>query len=245
MRTLIKLTWVEFKLFLRQPIAVFFTLIFPPMMLLLFGSIYGNEPSAFLGGQGSVDVSTPGYCAMIIGTTGLLSAPITLAMYRERGVLRRYRATPLSSLTVIWSQVLVNFFMTVLGIGLLFILARLIYDVRVPEAPLGVIVAGCLSSFSFMAAGFLLATLASSARAANIVGMAIFYPMLFLSGAGMPRQILPEAIQRFGDFLPLTHVTILISDLWYGQGWNLVSLVVLIALLVVSTVTSVLLFRWE
>jgi ABC-2 type transport system permease protein len=95
MRGLLKLTLVELKLFLRNPVGAFFTLIFPLMMLFLFGSIYGNEPSPLLGGYGSVDVSVPAYTAMIIATAGLLSLTIQISIYREKGVLRRLKATPL------------------------------------------------------------------------------------------------------------------------------------------------------
>lgn len=71
----------------------------------------------------------------------------------------------------------------------------------------------CLSSICFFAAGCALAAVAPSARAAQTIGMAIFFPMLFLSGAAMPRALMPEHIQRISDFLPLTYVTTLLSDL--------------------------------
>ena len=89
MRGLYKLSVVEMKLFLREPMAAFFTLVFPLMMLFLFGSIYGNKPSPFFGGFGSVDISVPAYTAMIIATSGLMGITIVLATYREQGILRR------------------------------------------------------------------------------------------------------------------------------------------------------------
>ena len=68
MRSLWKMTLTELKLYLREPIAAFFTLVFPVMLLLIFGSIYGNEPQVLFGGRGTVDMSVPAYMAMIIGT---------------------------------------------------------------------------------------------------------------------------------------------------------------------------------
>ena len=59
-----KFTWIELKLFLREPVGCFFTLLFPPLLLLLFGSIYGNEPTPMFGGRGTVDVSLPAYNAL-------------------------------------------------------------------------------------------------------------------------------------------------------------------------------------
>ncbi|MCA9922802.1 MAG: hypothetical protein KC421_10535, partial [Anaerolineales bacterium] len=139
MNAFLKMTWTELKLTLREPMGSFFTLIFPVMLLVLFGSIFGNEPSSFLGGYGQVDLSVPGYIGMIIGTVGMLGIPITLSNYREQGILRRYRATPIQPGIVLWSQVAVNVLMTLLGIGLLVLVAGLFYDLRIPSATFAVI----------------------------------------------------------------------------------------------------------
>src|SRR5690606_12474528 len=110
-----KLTWVEFKLNLREPMAMFFTLSFPVMLLVLFGSMYGNEPQEFLGDFGQVDLSVPGYIGMIVGTIGMLGLPVTLASYRQQGILRRFQATPLRPIVVSCAQVAVHVLMTALG----------------------------------------------------------------------------------------------------------------------------------
>ncbi len=117
MKSFFKFTWMEIKLFLREPIGAFFTLIFPLMMLFLFGSIYGNEPSEYFNGYGSVDISVPAYTAMIVATTGLMGLTITVASYRENGVLRRLRTTPINPLMILFAQVVVLFFMTLIGMA--------------------------------------------------------------------------------------------------------------------------------
>lgn len=89
-----KMTKTELKLFMRDPLAAFFTLVFPLMMLVLFGSIFGNEPDPDLGGRGQVDVSVPGYIGVIIATTAIMGLPINLASYRAGGVLRRSGPRP-------------------------------------------------------------------------------------------------------------------------------------------------------
>ncbi len=245
MHTLIKMTWTEFKLQLREPIGVFFTLAFPLMLLFIFGSIYGNEPNDFLGGYGSIDLSVPGYIGMIIGTIGMISLPITLANYREKGVLRRFRATPLASSTVLWSQVLVSLAMTGLGMLLLVSAGFLVYDLRIPEATLAIIPAALLGGLSFLALGFVLAGLLPTPRSAQAVSMALFYPMLFLSGAAGPREMMPESVQRVSDFLPLTHVVKLLEGLWLEGTWNLTSLAFVSVMLLVCLVVSRRTFRWE
>jgi ABC-2 family transporter len=107
MRALWKMTLVEAKLFLREPMAVFFTLAFPLMVLLLFGTIFGAEPIPGTNLKG-IDMSAPAYTGMIIGTVGLIGLPTTLAGYQELGILRRLRATPLHPSTILGAQVIVN-----------------------------------------------------------------------------------------------------------------------------------------
>jgi ABC-2 type transport system permease protein len=247
MNTLFKYTWTETKLFLREPFGAFFTLLFPLMMLFLFGSIYGNEPSPIFNGYGSVDVSVPAYTSMIIGTTGIMSLTITMSAYREKGILRRLRATPLQPQVILTAQVLVIFLMTILGMGLLILAGKLVYNLRFDGNPLDVALAFVLGSLSFFALGFVLAGVMPTARTAQVIGMVIFYPMLFLSGAGLPLEILPDGIRKISNFLPLTHVVTLLRGLWIGEGWNqhITEVVVLVSLLVVGVLISAKTFRWE
>ncbi|MCS6916177.1 MAG: ABC transporter permease [Chitinophagales bacterium] len=242
-----KLTWTEIKLFLREPMAAFFTLAFPLMMLFLFGSIYGNEPTPFFGGYGSVDVSVPAYTAMIIATGGLLSVTITLASYREKRILRRLKATPLRPQAVLGAHVMVVFLMTVLGMVLLVVAAKLVYGLRFNGNPFDVVWAFLLSSLSFFALGFVIAGLMPTARSAQAVSMVIFYPMLFLSGAAIPREVLPETIRQVAQFLPLTHVVSLLRGLWVGDSWEkyLLEVTVLSLMLILCLVVSSKTFRWE
>jgi ABC-2 type transport system permease protein len=245
MHALMKMTLVEAKLFAREPAAVFFTLAFPVMILLLFSAIFGNEPIPGYEGLRGVDVATPGYTTMVIGTTALLGLPITLAGYRQRGILRRLRATPLHPSVILAAQALVNLLMTILGIALMVAAALFVYDLRSPEAPLAVAAALVLSSLSFFAVGFVLAGLLPSERTATVVGQVVYFPMLFLSGAVLPREMFPDALHRVSDFLPLTYVVELVKDLWLEGAWNPTALAVLVGVLVVSVVVSARTFRWE
>jgi ABC-2 type transport system permease protein len=247
MKALVKYTWTEIKLYLREPMGAFFTLVFPLMMLFLFGSIYGNEPSALFNGYGSVDVSVPAYTAMIIGTTGILGLSITMATYREKGILRRLRVTPLRPQVILIAQVVVMFLMTAAGMLLLILAGKLVYNLRFDGNALNVTLAFVLSSLSFFSLGFVLASIMPNARTAQVVGMVIFYPMLFLSGAGMPLEILPQTVRNLSKFLPLTHVVTLLRGLWTGEVWSqhITEVWVLLAVLAAGVLISAKTFRWE
>lgn len=247
MRAFLKLTWTEAKLLLREPIGVFFTLAFPLMMLFLFGSIYGNKALSIFAGYGSVDVSVPAYTAMIIATSGLLTLSIGMASNRENGVLRRLRATPVRPLIILGAQMAVIFAMTVAGMALLIVAGKIFYNLRFGGNPLDVAAAFVLSSLSFFALGFVLAGLLPTARTAQVTGMVIFYPMLFLSGSTIPLESLPANVRSFARFLPLTHVVTLLRGLWIGEAWNrhYPEVMVLVLLLLICALISVKTFRWE
>jgi len=247
MRGLRELTLTTFKLYLREPIGAFFTLAFPAMLVLLFGAIYGNEPTPLFGGRGTMDVSMPAYTALILGTVGLMSVPITTAGYREQGILRRFRATPMRPLTYIAADVITNLTMTVLGMGVVVLLGWVLYRVRFEGQIVLVLSAVVLSGLAISSVGYLIASLAGTARMAQIIGMVLFYPMMFLSGAGMPIEVLPESIRRFSTYLPLTYVVRLLRGAWFGEPWreHWLEAVILGVILLVCGGLAARYFRWE
>ncbi|MEZ5070760.1 MAG: ABC transporter permease [Bacteroidales bacterium] len=247
----IKLIWkttvIETKLFLREPMAAFFTVVFPLMLLGLFGAIYGNEPADIFGGRGMVDMSVPAYIAMIISTVGLLSITINVTSYREKGILRRYRTTPMRPYVILLDNLAVNFVMTLLGALLLILLGKVVWHLQFEGKALAFLFAFSLSALSFFSLGFIIASLATTARVAQVVGMVIFYPMLFLSGAAIPLQVMPDSIQKVASFLPLYYVVDLLQGMWFGEPLtdHWLAMGVLAGMLVIGGGISALFFRWE
>lgn len=220
MRGFWTLTLMQFRLFLREPSAFFFSLAFPSLLLILFGLIFGNEPSPLYGNDfGTVDASVPAYAGIVIGTVALLSIPIDTAANRETGVLRRLRATPLRPGTYLAANIAVYLLMMTAGMALLVLVGRLGFDLRIGGSWLEVSIGFILCALAFIPIGYVLASLAPTARVAQTVGMAIFFPMMFLSGAGYPLALLPDTLRSISAFLPLTYVVNLLQGLWFGDGW--------------------------
>jgi ABC-2 type transport system permease protein len=215
--------------------------------VLLFGTMYGNDPVPVFGGRGTMDISMPAYTGLILGTIGLLNVPITTATYREQGILRRLRATPLRPLTYLTSDVLNNLVMTGLGMAVLVAVGKVLYDVRFEGQLIGMLAAVVLSALAMFAFGYLIASLAPGARLAQVIGMVVFYPMMFLSGAGMPIEIMPESIQRISTFLPLTYVVRLLKAAWFGEPLreHWLEVAILGGILVVCGALAARLFRWD
>ena len=247
MRPLLKLTLVEMKLYLREPMAAFFTLAYAPMILFIFGFIYGNEPTSFFGGSGYIDIAIPSFIALIIASVGLMTLPIDTGLAREKGVLRRFHSTPLSPAAYIFSKVLVYYLMTFFGLVILFLIGKFIYGSNFEGNYFSVFAGFTLSTLSFFAFGFLIASLAPTARTAQIIGMVITFPMMFLSGAAIPIEVLSEKVVNISKFLPLYHIVTFMRGLWIGDSWSghLIEIFVLTGILILGTALSARFFKWE
>lgn len=247
MRGFLDLTWTDLKLYLREPIGMFFTIAFPPLLVLLLGLIFGNEPSEELGGLGAMDVAMPAFTALIVGMIGLIPVPITITDQRSKGVLRRYRATPLRPLTFIAADVVCNLVMTFVGMAGLLLVGALAFRVSFEGSVLAVGAAVVLGALSMFSIGYVIASVAPNPRAANVIGMVIFYPMVYLCGTAMPTELLPQTVQKIAEFLPLTYVVRLLRGLWVGGslGDYGTEIAVLLGIMVVATALATRLFRWD
>ena len=175
----------------------------------------------------------PGQLAAILGAAGLIVAPPPLVALRRR--LLSPDAPPAQYLA---AQALVDLSVALLGALLVLSLGFLAFELRSPRAPLAVAAAFALSCCSILALGFVLGALARRVTQARGIGLSFFFVNLFLSGSAIPPDQLPALARRAGLVLPLTHVRVLLHDLWFGHGWNLAALAVVVVLLLASVGVS-------
>lgn len=240
------LSWVEFKLFLREPVTVVFTLALPPLVLYVLAQVFGNTPDPtgkVYGGVGPLDFYTPSYIGLVIASLGLIGLPVHLAAYRERGVLRRFQAARMPARAVILAQLAVVFAAVLAGATLLVVLARLSYHVHWPVSWLGVGFAVFVGTLAFAAIGVLLGAVLSTARAAQGVGVLLWFLMLMISGGGPPPEVLGSVLRRTGEVTPLAHLRVAIQDPWLGRGVNWTEMLVLLAILVVCSALAAMALR--
>jgi ABC-2 type transport system permease protein len=242
-----KLTIMELKMFIRNPTGAFFTVVFPLMLVLVFGSIYGNGANPDFGGYGIVDVYVPSFTGMIVAISALTILNTDVATAREKGILRRLKATPLRPLTILAAKVAMIFSVTSLSMVLMIIVAKLAFGLRFSGNPIEVIVAFVLSSFSFFAFGLVVASVMPNVRAAESFGFILLFLMLFLSGVFVPFEMVPDTVQQVAKIFPMTHVTTLMRGLWIGQSMasHLTEIVILLGILVAGVLISAKVFRWE
>lgn len=246
MKTIVKLSWVELKLFFREPITLVFTMALPLMILYVMGGVFGNTPEeGFYRGAGAMDYYIGAYIGLVISSIGVIALPVHLTAYRERGVLRRFRASSISIWGLLGSQVTVSYFLCILG-GILMILAAVFgYDIKAAADIPQVILAFIIATLCFSAIGFLLGSVFPTTRAAQGIGIILFFLMLMIGGAGPPPEVLPDVLRSIGEVLPVHFVILLIQDPWLGFGWNTGAMLATFGYLVAAAALSVFFFRWE
>jgi len=137
--------------------------------------------------------------------------------------------------------------MTTLGMIVLITTGKLLYNVQFSGSPISLLVGFILSSLSFFGIGFILAGSMPTMRTAQTVAMLLLYPMLILSGAAWPREMMPASVQKISSFIPLSYVVNLLKGLWIGESWgaHLLDVSVLTGMLLLGIFISVKTFRWE
>jgi ABC-2 type transport system permease protein len=246
MRTLFKLTWVEIKLFIREPITVVFTLALPIIFLFVMGGVFGNTPNPDVyRGVGPMDYYMPSYYGLIMMAIGTVALPVHLAGYRERGVLRRFRASSLSVWSVLGSQLLVSFIIAIAGSILVTILGKVAYSPHWPANPGLLIAAFVLGTVCFTCFGLFLGAVLPSTRSTQGVGMLLFFIMMILGGAGPPPEVMSGAMQFIGEITPLHWVIYMLQNPWLGFGWYTSASLITIGITIVSAGLAARFFRWE
>ncbi len=248
------MTIAEIKLFLREPFSIVFVLVFPLMMMMLLSAVFGNDQeeaqaveNGILVWRGVTPVNyyTAASVAVIIAALGLMTLPINLAGYREQGILKRLRASSVPAWVVFSAQLTVALLTFIAGTIIMGIVAWLVYDAMLPEDPLGVIVAVLVGTATFGALGMLLATVIGSSRAAQGIGLLLFFSMWLICGSAPPRAVLPSGLRDFSELLPLTHLVHAIQDPWYGFGWSWSGLAVLTAFAIAAAIPALWFFKWD
>jgi ABC-2 type transport system permease protein len=246
MRALLKLTWVEFKLLVREPITLGFVFAYPLIVLFVLAEVFGKSHDlATFRGTVAINFYISAYLGVVAAAVGLVVIPIHLAGYHERGVLRRFRASSASPWSVFGSQVVVSVFLTILGCALLVAVAGVVYKPEFPKQLPAMLIAFLLGAVFFASLGMLLGTALRSARAAQGAGLLLFFVMAMLSGAGPPRAVMTSAMRHVSDALPLTHVIIAMQDPWIGFGFNGFETLVVLAMTILAGAVSLRLLRWE
>jgi ABC-2 type transport system permease protein len=248
LRGLWRLTWLETKIFVREPMGVIGNVGVPVLIFIVLARMVAERRDAgppdmppFIAGD------LPILGAMFIIATTVLSLVTIVAVYREGGILRRLRATPLRPPAILTAHVLVKLLFTAITLLLMFLAGRR-YDVGVDGVPIVSFGAALLfSTTAIISLGFLIASLVPTARFAQPIGAVIIYPLIGMSGLFVPVEVLPPALQAVGRAMPFTYAASLLRGIWHGETWSSHGgdVLALTLIFVVFTAVAARVFRWE
>jgi ABC-2 type transport system permease protein len=243
---LLKLSWIETKVFVREPLGVFGSVAGPVIVFVLIGRSMRSGPRD-AASLAQLPFNITILSALLIALGAVQSLIAIMAIYREGGILKRLRATPLSPVTILGAHVLVKLAFTLASLVLLILAGKRVLPGALPVNVVSFTAAVLLSTLSILSLGFVLASLVRTARFAQPVGALIFYPMIALSGLFFPVERLPTAMRMVSAMLPTTHAVALMNGVWAGAGWlaQWVSVGALLLTFVICIALSARWFRWE
>jgi ABC-2 type transport system permease protein len=248
LRGLWRLTWLEIKIFVREPLGVIGTVGLPVLIFVMFGRLLGPRVRrASPDVPRVVSVDLPILASLLIAASAVLSLVAIIAIYREGGILRRLRATPLRPHTILTAHVMVKLLFTAVTLAVMVLAGRRYYPINADVPLVSFTLALLFSTVSILSLGFLIASVVPTARFAQPLGTLILYPMLGVSGLFAPVESLPPMLQVVARALPLTYVVSLLRGIWRGEGWfaHLGDVAVLTLMFLAFTAVSAKVFRWE
>jgi ABC-2 type transport system permease protein len=248
MRGLWKLTWIEIKVFLREPMGAFGTIVFPVLIFLVVGRVVGGRmvPSS-IAASGFIQVGLPIIVSLLIAVSAVLSLATIISIYREGGILKRLRATPLRPQTILTAHVIVKLVLSAATLLLMVLAGKRYYPAGIHISLISFTIALLVGTLSILSIGFLIASIVPTARFAQPIGAAILYPMLGISGLFVPVALMPPMLRAMARVLPTTYAVSLLEGIWKGDAWSahLGDVVALAVGFVICTAISAKIFRWE
>ena len=234
---------------MREPLTVVFSLALPLIILFVLGGVFGNEMSqpgeeVVFRGVGAMSYYVPAYLALVVASVCVISIPTHLAGNRERGVLKRFHASSVSAWAIAGAELAVAMVLSLASGAILLAAASVVYEFEPPGSTVGVIGVFLLLTIGFAAVGLFLGAVLPTARAAQAIGMLVWFVMLFLGGAGPPPEVLTNAMRAVSEFTPLWPAVLMMQDVWLGLDAGL-SWLVFIGFGVASALLGLRFFRWE
>ncbi|WP_201760626.1 MULTISPECIES: ABC transporter permease [Nonomuraea] len=237
---------LEARLYLRDWPTLLFTIGLPLGLLLVLGLSIPVMTQAGESGERMVDAQLPTMMTLLaLLTLSCNIVPAVLTTYRERGVLRRMSTTPVHPARLLGVQLLINLVVGVVSATLLIVAAAVVFGAPLPGRPVVFVLVFLLGTAALLAIGLVIAALAPNGKTAPGIGAVVMFPLMFLGGMWVPRDIMPDAVRAVSDFSVAGPFAQALKDAWAGQSPELGHLAVVAAGLVIFGGLAVRLFRWE
>jgi len=240
-----RLLATELTLFAREPMLLFWGLIFPVGLLVVLGLAGANKPERSLGNVKLIVAYTPVVMMFVVTILSLSALPATLASYRDKGYLRRLSTTPIGAVRLLAAQVIINFALAAAAVILVALVSHFAFSVALPQQLGGFVLAMVLTLAAMLSLGTLVAAVAPTQRIAAAVGSLLFFPLMFFAGLWVPQAAMGATLRDISHYSPLGAAEPAVQNAIAGHWPGTVHLLVLAAYAVVLCAAAARLFRWE
>jgi ABC-2 type transport system permease protein len=237
----------EMKLSLRGMDMLIFAVIMPVIILVVIGVIYGSKPAFEGAGYTFIQQSFGALTSIAICAGAVMGLPLVVSDYRSKQILKRFKVTPISPITILLAEVTIYFLYALISLITLFAVAKAFFGFRMQGSILEFILGWILVMVSMFSIGMMVGGIASNSKVAGIIASILYFPMLIFSGATLPYEVMPATMQKAVDILPLTQgIKILKSATLDLPFYNvLLPVISMAAITVICSFVAIRFFKWE
>ena len=247
MKTFCTLLKNELKLNIRNMNMVIFAIILPLVVLVILGFLYGTNLAADGANYTFLEQSIGALCAISVCAGGLMGLPLVVAEYRERKILKRFQATPISPGMLLAVEFLIYVLYALVSLITLLLVSGLAWGVYLHGSWVDFAGSWLLTVFSTLSIGMMVGGIAKNAKSASVIASVLYFPMLIFSGATLPFEIMPEAMQKIVTVFPLTQGIQLMKEAFLGLTveHSGLSIIVILCVTLACSGIAIKCFKWE
>lgn len=237
----------EIKLSLRDMNMVIFAICIPLVVLIILGVIYGNKPASPGADYTFLEQSFGALTTIAICAGGVMGLPLVVSDYRNRKILKRFKVTPVSPAMILAVQVVIYTIYSVASFILLYIVSALFFGFHMGGSMIVFLGGYLLVMLSIFSIGMMVGGISPNSQTASVIASLLYFPMLIFSGATLPYEVMPSALQKVADILPLTQGIKLLKAASLGLPIEnvFVSIIVMVVLAAICIGVSLRFFKWE
>ena len=243
-KTLLK---TEMKLSLRGMDMLIFAIIMPIIVLVILGVIYGNQP-AFEGADYTfIQQSFGALSTIAICAGGIMGLPLVVSDYRAKQILKRFKVTPISPVTILLVELTIYFLYSLISLLSLIAIATVFFNFSMQGSIFYFLLGWSLVIVSMFSIGMMVGGIAKNSKVAGIMASVLYFPMLIFSGATLPYEVMPTAMQKVVNILPLTQGIKILKGATLGTEMNhiLLPIIVMVVIAIICSFVAVKCFKWE
>ncbi|MCC5894094.1 MAG: ABC transporter permease [Alkalibacterium sp.] len=243
MTTFYTLFKTELKLSFRGMDMFIFAICMPVIAMVILGIVYGTDPAYPGADYTFIEQSFGAVSTIAIAAGGVMGLPLVISDYRDKKILKRLQVTPTSPTLLLAVQFLVYAFYALTSLGLVFLTGYLFFGLRLEGSLILFLGAYALVLLSLFSIGLLVGGVSPNIKIASVLASLLYFPMLLFSGATLPYEIMPSAMQSVSEIMPLTQGIKLLKAI--SLGYPVENVWFALTSLIALAVLSVSYFKWE